>query len=63
MSDEDVPCIGICQTDEFGYCIGCGRRGESFPEPAALPNPQPALPADANVQPVGKNDQGAVGAS
>lgn len=18
-------CVGICQMDEFGYCVGCGR--------------------------------------
>lgn len=35
MSDEDIPCLGICQTDEFGYCIGCGRRAEVFPATAA----------------------------
>lgn len=24
MSDES-PCIGVCQFDEAGYCLGCGR--------------------------------------
>ena len=63
MSDEDVPCIGICQTDEFGYCIGCGRRGETFPDPAASPDAPPVPPSDGSGQPVADNDPGAAGVS
>ena len=22
---QDSPCIGICEIDESGYCVGCGR--------------------------------------
>ena len=31
MSDEsDSPCIGICQIEESGYCIGCGRHADEI---------------------------------
>ena len=31
MSEEsDSPCIGICQIDEAGYCIGCGRHADEI---------------------------------
>ena len=63
MSDEDVPCIGICQTDEFGYCIGCGRRGESFPEPAVSPSLPSGPSADAKAQPAAGNEQDAAGSA
>lgn len=32
-------CIGICQMDEFGYCIGCGRTQ------AEIDGLEPAPPA------------------
>lgn len=25
---EDNPCVGICEIDESGYCIGCGRSAD-----------------------------------
>lgn len=38
-SDEN-PCVGICEIDESGYCVGCGRSadeiyGDSEPAPCA----------------------------
>ena len=27
MSEEN-PCVGICEIDESGYCIGCGRSAD-----------------------------------
>lgn len=29
MSDDN-PCVGICQIDESGYCIGCGRSADEI---------------------------------
>lgn len=47
-SDEN-PCVGICEIDESGYCVGCGRSaaeifGEPNPAPAEV---KPVTPADA----------------
>ena len=25
---QDSPCIGICEIDESGYCVGCGRSAD-----------------------------------
>jgi predicted Fe-S protein YdhL (DUF1289 family) len=31
MNDRsDSPCIGVCQIDEAGYCIGCGRSADEI---------------------------------
>jgi predicted Fe-S protein YdhL (DUF1289 family) len=30
MSQEESPCIGICQIDEAGYCLGCGRHADEI---------------------------------
>lgn len=31
MSDESESlCIGVCQIDEAGYCIGCGRSADEI---------------------------------
>lgn len=31
MTDEaGSPCIGVCQIDEAGYCIGCGRSADEI---------------------------------
>ena len=27
---QDSPCIGICEIDESGYCIGCGRSADEI---------------------------------
>ncbi|WP_298599807.1 DUF1289 domain-containing protein [Zoogloea sp.] len=27
---QDNPCIGICEIDESGYCIGCGRSADEI---------------------------------
>jgi predicted Fe-S protein YdhL (DUF1289 family) len=24
------PCIGVCQLDEAGYCVGCHRNGDEI---------------------------------
>ena len=29
MSEEN-PCIGICEIDESGYCVGCGRSADEI---------------------------------
>lgn len=26
----DNPCIGICEIDESGYCVGCGRSADEI---------------------------------
>ena len=26
--DNGSPCIGVCQFDEAGYCLGCGRSSD-----------------------------------
>lgn len=30
MEEDHNPCVGICQIDESGYCIGCGRSAEQI---------------------------------
>lgn len=31
MSEEnDSPCVGVCQMDESGYCLGCGRSADEI---------------------------------
>ncbi|WP_374490549.1 DUF1289 domain-containing protein [Zoogloea sp.] len=31
MSEEnDNPCVGVCQMDESGYCLGCGRSADEI---------------------------------
>ena len=58
MSDDN-PCVGICQIDESGYCIGCGRSsdeifGETDSASAAQDSatdslkPVAGMPADAS---------------
>ncbi|MDY0014306.1 MAG: DUF1289 domain-containing protein [Rhodocyclaceae bacterium] len=38
--DDESPCIGVCQIDESGYCLGCGRSAdEIFGETASPPPP------------------------
>lgn len=43
-------CVGICQLDEFGYCIGCGRTqaeiegGEPLP-----PDAEPGAAAESGA--------------
>ena len=27
---QDSPCIGICEIDESGYCVGCGRSADEI---------------------------------
>ncbi len=27
---QDNPCIGICEIDESGYCVGCGRSADEI---------------------------------
>ena len=27
---EDNPCVGICEIDESGYCVGCGRSADEI---------------------------------
>ena len=27
---SDNPCIGICEIDESGYCVGCGRSADEI---------------------------------
>lgn len=27
---EESPCIGVCQIDEAGYCLGCGRHADEI---------------------------------
>ncbi|MBP8133877.1 MAG: DUF1289 domain-containing protein [Zoogloea sp.] len=29
MSDDN-PCVGICEIDESGYCVGCGRSADEI---------------------------------
>lgn len=31
FQEDPHPCVGYCQTDEAGYCLGCGR-----PSPAVV---------------------------
>ena len=60
---EKIPamslCVGMCQMDEFGYCIGCGRTqaeidggepsaAETGSEPPAAKHASPPAPADAH---------------
>lgn len=52
MSEEEFPCVGICQTDEFGYCLGCGRRAEPFPDP-----PEQAGPGVAAAKVPGREEE------
>ena len=40
MSEEDSnPCVGVCQMDESGYCMGCGRSADEIfgSDPAPVP--------------------------
>ncbi|MDD3353745.1 DUF1289 domain-containing protein [Zoogloea sp.] len=30
MSQDASPCVGICEIDEGGYCIGCGRSADEI---------------------------------
>ena len=39
----DNPCIGICEIDESGYCVGCGRSAdEIFGETDSAPDGEEA---------------------
>ncbi len=39
----DNPCIGICEIDESGYCVGCGRSAEEiFGETDSAPDGEEA---------------------
>jgi hypothetical protein len=37
------PCVGVCEIDESGYCVGCGRSADEIfgeaPEPAGDARP------------------------
>lgn len=46
--EEDSPCIGVCQIDAFGYCVGCGRTAHEIfgddPPPAEDEEPPASTP-------------------
>ena len=43
----DNPCIGICEIDESGYCVGCGRSAdEIFGETDSAPDGEEAVLLD-----------------
>lgn len=51
-------CVGLCQMDEFGYCIGCGRTqaeidggDPSPPDTASQASPGAATPLPAEREP------------
>ncbi len=53
-TNDENPCVGICEIDESGYCVGCGRSAAAiFGEPAPAPGAAAAVtPGDAAVAPV-----------
>ena len=48
-------CIGICQIDEFGYCIGCGRSQQEI-DAVEAPTDEAAVGTDGEV-PAASPDQ------
>ncbi len=41
-------CVGLCQMDDYGYCIGCGRTQAEI-DGGEPPPPQDAAQACASV--------------
>lgn len=50
-------CVGICQMDEFGYCVGCGRtQAEIDGGEQALPEAGAETPVGTGAPPLAAGD-------
>lgn len=50
---QDNPCIGICEIDESGYCVGCGRSADEIFGETDSPAPDQDVATEALTSVVG----------